>query len=298
MENVDSVYVVNIDRIQPNPHQPRKEFDEESLRSLARSIRDYGILQPLVVTAKEVPTAEGFATAYELIAGERRLRAARLASLTQVPVIVKKDNVNSQEKFELAIIENAQREDLNPIDRAEAFGKLVGEFNLTHSDIAIKIGKSREYVSNSIRLLSLPEDMKTALKEGVIMEGHARPLLMLIDRQVEQRQLFLTITTQHLTVRAAEKLARSIATDKARVKKNNTSPELVVLEETFSELLGTRVTISEQQDGIGTLSIDFFSPQDLEAIIQKMQQHTTDTPSNDTKKNDKDDLYSIDNFSL
>ena len=183
----DSIYWIELDKIKPNPYQPRREFNPLKLNDLADSIRQYGVLQPLVVTRKEHQRDDGGLSAqYELIAGERRLKASEIAGITQVPVIIRTTEDDGRIKLELAIIENLQREDLNPVDRAYAFSRLVNEFNFKHGEVGQKVGKSREYVSNSIRLLSLPEEVQQALSEGTIAEGHARPLMMLADRPEER----------------------------------------------------------------------------------------------------------------
>src|SRR3989344_3824095 len=204
----DSIFWVEVDKIKPNPYQPRQEFDEARLRDLADSIRMYGVLQPLVVTRNEVQTPDGgLAVEYELISGERRLRASKLGGIAQVPVIIRSSADDARVKLELAIIENLQREDLNPVDRARSFQRLVDEFSLKHVQIAEKIGKSREYVSNSLRLLSLPKDILDALSAGKIAEGHARPIMMLVDRPEEQMTLFKEVMYKKLTVREAEAIA-------------------------------------------------------------------------------------------
>ena len=214
----NSVFWIETERVLPNPYQPRKEFNEEALKDLADSIRQYGILQPLVVSRREIDSADGgFSTQYELIAGERRLRASKIAGLRQIPVIIRIGDDN-QTKLELAIIENLQREDLNPIDRAKAFSQLANEFAFKHADIAKKMGKSREYVSNSMRLLALPQEIQDALSHGKISEGHTRPLLMLTDRPDEQMTLFREMQIRKMTVREAESLARKVAQDKVRKK--------------------------------------------------------------------------------
>ncbi|HWO07010.1 MAG TPA: ParB/RepB/Spo0J family partition protein, partial [Candidatus Paceibacterota bacterium] len=160
----NSIYWVEVDRIKPNPFQPRKEFDEAALKSLAESIRQYGVLQPLTVTKKETERpGEGITVEYELIAGERRLRAAKIAGVGSVPCVIRTSEQSDQEKLELAIIENLQREDLNPVDRARAFHQLATEFGLKHGEIGKRIGKSREYVSNTLRILNLPQEMLDAL---------------------------------------------------------------------------------------------------------------------------------------
>jgi ParB family transcriptional regulator, chromosome partitioning protein len=263
----DSIFWIELEKIKPNPYQPRKEFDEARLSELASSIRQYGVLQPLVVTRKEITKEDGgLATEYELIAGERRLRASKIAGLSQVPVIIRSGDEDNRVKLELAIIENLQREDLNPIDRAVAFQKLVEEFHFKHGQIAQKVGKSREYVSNSIRLLSLPEEMKHALSTGGISEGHARPILMLGDKPEEQLTLYKEIIYKKLTVREAEAIARRIAFDKIRKKSRAFNPDIIELEEKLSESLGTRVHI-EAKDVGGRISIDFFSDDDLRHLL-------------------------------
>lgn len=266
----DSVFWVEVDKIKPNPFQPRREFDQMQLQSLADSIRQYGVLQALVVTRKEVQKPDGgLAVEYELIAGERRLRASKLAGLTQVPVLIKTGDQSDLLKLELAIIENIQREDLNPVDRAKAFDRLATEFKFKHNEIAAKVGKSREYVSNTLRILSLPSDILEALGSGRISEGHTRPLMMLADRPEEQSTLFKEIVYKKLTVREAETIARKIAVDKVRKKELMHDPELVEIEEKLSESLGTRVSI-ERRDNGGKLSIDFFSNDDLRTILDML----------------------------
>lgn len=257
----DSIFWVEVLRIRPNPFQPRRIFDESALASLAESIRQYGVLQPLTVTRVEIERpGEGIWVEYELIAGERRLRAAKLAGLTQVPVVIRTAGDSDRMKLELAIIENLQREDLSVVDRARAFQRLVSEFGLKHSEIGKRVGKSREYVSNTLRILSLPQDMQDALAAGEISEGHTRPLLMLVDRTEMQRSLFKEIVGRHLTVRDAEQVARRIATERAR--KTDLTPELLMLERELTEKLGTRVRIEKKDQG-GKVLIDFFSLDDL-----------------------------------
>jgi len=261
----DSIFWVEVERIKPNPFQPRKSFDELALASLAESIRQYGVLQPLTVTRKEIERpGEGIFVEYELIAGERRLRASKLAGIAQVPVVIRTAEDTDRMKLELAIIENLQREDLNAIDRAIAFNRLASEFSLTHVEIGKRVGKSREYVSNTLRILMLPQEMKDALGAGQINEGHTRPLLMLSDRPQEQMTLFKEIVTRRITVRDAEALARRVALDRAR-NKSLVSPDLMSLEKQLSERLGTRVRIEKKDTG-GKLLIDFFSPEDLTAL--------------------------------
>ncbi len=258
----ESIFWVEVGRIKPNPFQPRKVFDEASLASLAESIRQYGVLQPLVVTRKEIERpGEGIYVEYELISGERRLRASKLASVEQVPVVIRNGEETDRMKLELAIIENLQREDLNAIDRAKAFKRLADEFGLKHAEIGKRVGKSREYVSNTMRILLLPQEMQDALQKGDINEGHTRPLLMLLDRSEEQRTLFKEIIERRLTVRDTEQLARRVAIERVR-KTDQVSPDLVHLERQLTERLGTRVRIEKKDKG-GKVMIEFFSSEDL-----------------------------------
>jgi len=264
----DSIFWVEINKVVPNPFQPRREFDESKLRELADSIRMYGILQPLTVTKREIHHEDGaFYSEYELIAGERRLRASKLAGLEQVPVIIRDGKQSEQEKLELAIIENLQREDLNAVDRALAFRQLADTFGLSHGQVAKKVGRSREYVSNTIRLLMLPEYMLTSLRQAEISEGHARSLLMLKDKPQEQDVIYREILLKKLSVREVERIIRKIASDKVRKKDwSNSDPVLIAIEREFTDTLGTRVQISKTDFG-GKLTIDYFSDEDLHNLL-------------------------------
>ncbi len=263
----NSIFWIEVDKIKPNPYQPRKEFDQLKLQSLADSIKQYGVLQPLVVTRREIEKEDGgLMVEYELIAGERRLRASKLATLAQVPVVIRLGDDDNKMKLELAIIENLQREDLNPVDRAKAFQRLVDDFNFKHIEVAKKVGKSREYVSNSLRLLLLPEEILGALTAGKITEGHTRPILMLSDRPQEQLTLFKEVMFKKLTVREAESIARRIAYDKVRKKDLIIDPETIEMEDKLTENLGTRVQIDRREVG-GKITIDFFSNEDLIQIL-------------------------------
>lgn len=268
MSNIysNSIFWIDTDKIKPNPYQPRRDFDEARLQDLADSIKQYGVLQPLTVSRLEVEKdGGGLVTEYELIAGERRLRAAKLAMVSQVPVIIRTGDTAIM-KLELAILENLQREDLNSVDRARAFFRLVTEFKFTHNEVAKKMGKSREYVSNSLRILTLPEEILNGLSLGKITEGHTRPILMLADHPEEQLVLFKEIVYKKITVREAEKLARKIAYDRVRKKEFMPDPEITELEEEFQEKLGTRVHIDRKELG-GQIKIDFFSTEDLRTIL-------------------------------
>lgn len=274
----DSIYWVEVEKVVPNPFQPRREFDQNKLQELADSIRMYGVLQPLTVTRKEVQREDGtFYTEYELIAGERRLRASKLSGAAQVPVIIREGEQSEQEKLELAIIENLQREDLNAVDRALAFKQLAESFGLSHASVAEKVGRSREYVSNSIRLLGLPEKILEALKFGRMSEGHARTLLMLNDRPEEQDVIFREILLKKMSVREVERIVRKIATDKVRKKSiNDLDSNLIEYEKQFTETLGTRVQILKTDFG-GKLTIDYFSVEDLEGMLELMKKEVAES---------------------
>lgn len=264
----NAVFFIEVDRIKPNPFQPRREFNDDRLRDLADSIRQYGVLQPLVVTRKEIEREDGsIFSEYELIAGERRWRASQIAGLAQVPAIIKAGEHTDKIKLELAIIENLQREDLNPVDRARAFHQLVNEFNLKHIEVAKRVGKSREFVSNSLRILMLPQEMIDTLVAGQISEGHTRPLLMLSDRPEEQMTLFREILAKRLSVRDTESISRRIAYDKVRKRGTFPEPELLEIEERLTEKFGGRVRVEKKPVG-GKITIDFFNKSELERALQ------------------------------
>lgn len=304
-----SVFWVSVGKIDPNPFQPRREFSRESLEELAQSVRQYGILQPLVVTKRESMGDDGAMSArYELIAGERRLRAAEIAGIDDVPVIIRSDDLDNKARLELAIIENLQREDLNPVDRALAFKQLIDEFDVSRGDISKRLGRSREYVSNTLRILMLPEHMRDALARKEITEGHTRPLLMLSDKLEEQETLFQEIVKRKITVRDSEAIARRHASPRSvRIK---SSPRLEKAQSTIEGLLNTRVHVRPRgnEEG-GRIVIDFSSDQDLDSIIKKLQQTQEERNSVATDalfdsvptaepSSDDDDMYTFKNFSL
>ena len=265
----NSIFWVELDKVRPNPYQPRREFEEGPLRDLSESIRQYGVMQPLTVSRVEYQKDDGgIAVEYELIAGERRLRASKLAGLSQVPVLIRQGDT-PQVKLELAIIENLQRADLNPVERAHAFARLANEFKLQHAEIGKKLGRSREYVSNTLRILALPDEILTALGQGKITEGHTRPLLMLIDRPMEQMVLFKEIMNKKVTVREAERAARNIAVDRARKAPRPTDPEIALIEARLQEILGERVHVETDAIG-GRVTISFLTPEDLKKIVDQL----------------------------
>ena len=243
--------------ITPNPLQPRTFVDPEALSELAASIREHGLIQPLIVT-QQGPDR------YQLIAGERRWQAARMAGLAQVPVIVKE--ATPQQALEIALVENIQRADLNPLEEAVAFRQLVDEFDLTQEQVAERVGKSRVSVTNTLRLLRRPAAVKQALLDGTIREGHARALLALPTKEAQVAAL-KTVITKRLSVRQTEDLARRLLAEPEPAKQvEPASPEIQALEEDFRESLGTKVKLFRGRKGRGRLVIHFFSEEELQAL--------------------------------
>lgn len=260
-DKAENILFIEVDKVTPNPHQPRKNFDKVKLQELADSIKAHGILQPLVVTK----TGDG---KYQLIAGERRLGAAKLAGLTKVPAIIRESS--EQEKLELALVENIQRDGLNPIERAYAFKKLIDEFNFIQEKVAKRVGKSREAVANTLRLLDLPAEIQRAILEGKISEGHGRVILGLPD--IEKRLLLCKeILKNGLSVRQAESLVEKIKAGLPKKFKIKTrkEPYLVDLEEKLSNALGTRVKLTKKGKK-GKIIIEFFSQDELDGIIKRI----------------------------
>ncbi len=257
------VLEVPADSIVPNPRQPRQARDEAELQSLADSIQEHGVLQPLIV----LPA--GMDGRHELIAGERRLEAARIAGLTSIPVIIR--SANERQQLELALIENLQREDLNPLDTAEGYRQLADDFGLSHEEIAEQMGKSRTAVSNTLRLLRLSAAVRKALQTGKISGGHARALLALPTAQAQSGAL-KAILDRDLSVRQTEELVRQMQGERKKTKKTvSRSPEETDLEDQLRALLGTRVTLKRGRKG-GSMTIYFFSDEELNAIVDRMKQ--------------------------
>lgn len=255
------VMTLRVEQISPNPRQPRSRMDPQELNELAASIRAHGVLQPLIVTHGEAPDQ------YVLIAGERRLLAARQAGLERVPVLVRE--VSEVERLELALIENVQREDLNPLEAAEAFRQLADEFGLSHEEIAERVGKSRAAVTNTLRLLKLPESVQQALAEEQISEGHARALLALATPQAQAAAL-QTILALGLNVRQTEALVRRLSGEKpAPPEKPAPSPEMVELAQRLEGSLGTRVHL-QRRGKKGTITIYYYSDEELDALVDKL----------------------------
>ncbi len=257
----DLILKIPVGNIKPNPQQPRKQFDNDQLRELADSIREHGILQPLVVIESDKPGL------YTLIAGERRLRASKLAGLKDVPAILR--TASYQEQLEFALIENVQREDLNPIERALAFQNLLEEFSLTHEEIARRVGKSRVAITNSLRLLNLPQPIQDLILKGVISEGHGRALLSLPTPAAIQSAID-TIVRQNLNVRQTEALVSKLNQPKPKLQAP--SPESLAfadLEARLRRHLQTRVSLQKGPKG-GTITISFYSDEELNELLGKL----------------------------
>lgn len=249
---------ISAESISPNPRQPRANFDPEELADLAASIREHGVIQPLIVTKGEGKEQ------YTLITGERRLIAARQAGLHEVPVIVRE--ASEQQFLELALVENVQRTDLSPLEAAEAYRQLVEDFGLSHEEVAARVGKSRVAVTNTLRLLKLPAAAQKALVEGRITEGHARALLALTTPQSKSAAL-QTILKQDLNVRQTEELVRKLSGQKpSKPPKLAQPPELKAIEDRLQERLGTKVTLNSRRKG-GTLIVHYYSDEELNALV-------------------------------
>jgi ParB family chromosome partitioning protein len=254
-------YVIEVDvnQIVANPLQPRKNFDDEKLADLANSIKTHGIIQPLIVTKN--------GNRYELIAGERRLQAAQLVGLKKVPVIIR--DSSELQKLELAIVENIQRHDLNPIEEGKAYQKLIDDFDMSQEEVASKMGKSRSLVANKVRLLSLPVEIQKGLIEGKITEGHAKAILS-IPNPEKQRALYELILKSNLTVRQIEDKTKEISV-RPHKRQIAVDPQVKEVENALVEALGTKVKISKAGDG-GKIVIEYYSKEDLESLLNKLAQ--------------------------
>lgn len=280
----EAIFHIETDKIQPNPFQPRRDFDEEQLMELAQSVREFGIIQPLVVSKIEKETPYGTAIEYQLIAGERRLRAAKIAGLPRVPAVVRRAP-EDREKFEMAIVENVQRADLNPIESARSYAKLSEQFGMTQREIAARMGKSRETIANSMRLLNLPTEMQDAIAGGKISESQGRVLLALAD-PIKQKYLFEQVTTTNVSVREMKNtIAQMNRPEILRGEDIQVEPVSVPVAENFvrftpedefsklaRELQATlRAPVHIERAGSGgKVTIDISSEDDLRALIAKM----------------------------
>ena len=257
---VSAIQELNLADIRPNPFQPRTEFDEEALSELAASIKAIGIVQPITVRAVE----EG---KYEIIAGERRWRAAKMAGLKEIPVIIRE--YSHQEMVEIALIENIQRENLNPIEEAQAFKRLLEEFQLKQDEVAERVSKSRTAVTNSMRLLKLDEKVQQMIIDDMISTGHARALLAIEDKE-QQYILANKIFDEKLSVRETEKLVKDLKKPKKEKTKKDTSNDFIYrdLEEKMRSVIGTKVSVNQKSKGKGKIEIEYYSDEELEHIFE------------------------------
>ena len=262
VENANGAILMNINKVEPNREQPRKKFDEDALLELSESIKQFGVLQPLLVTKRD--------DYYEIIAGERRWRAAKLAGVKEVPVIVKQ--LTEQEIMIISLLENIQREDLNPIEEAQGYKRLIEEFNLKQDEVAEQVSKSRTAVTNAMRLLKLNEKVQQMLIDEMLTTGHARALLAIEDQE-KQYEVAQRIFDEKLSVRDTEKLVKNIQNEKNDVPApvNKIDPQLLAvyrdLEEQMKSVLGTKVYINPKDNKKGKLEIEYYSQDELDRII-------------------------------
>lgn len=269
---IRSVFQIEVDKIGSNPGQPRRHFDESALRELASSIREYGFLQPLVVSKIEKETSHGIEVEYQLIAGERRLLASKLLGLRLVPAIIRKVGLE-REKIELAVIENIQRENLNPIETARAFQRLQEEFRMTQREIAAKLGKSREVVANTVRLLDLPAYIQESVQKNELSESHAR-LLLSVEDPAAQKRLFDDVLRNGLTTRDVKERVKSFIKPRAEhieTAEEHIPAEVRAMQESLSMELGAPVEIHKGAN-TGKITITFYSEEELENILRRLGQ--------------------------
>lgn len=251
--------IVKITLVEPNREQPRKNFDEDALQELSESIKQFGLLQPILVQDRK--------DHYEIIAGERRWRAAKLAGLKEVPVIIR--NYTEQEIVEISLIENIQREDLNPIEEAQAYKRLLNEFNLKQDEVAERVSKSRAAVTNSIRLLKLTDEVQQMVIDDMISTGHARALLA-VDSPEEQYNLAQRIFDEKLSVREVEKLVKNLHKPSKPKKLDDKALQAIYqdIEEKLKQKLSTKVSVSSKGEGSGKIEIEFYSHEDLDRLLE------------------------------
>ena len=261
VENKNPETMVKLSMVEPNGEQPRKNFDEDSLLELAESIKQFGLLQPIIVQDRK--------NHYEIIAGERRWRAAKMAGLKEIPVIIK--NLTNQEIVEISLIENIQREDLNPIEEAQAYKRLLEEFNLKQDEVAERVSKSRTAVTNSMRLLKLCDEVQQMVVNEMISTGHARALLSIEDPE-EQYMIAQKVFEEKMSVREVEKLVKDLHKPEKAPKKENKSLEVIYqnIENRLKESLGTKVSISPKNNGAGKIEIEFYNHDDLDRLMEQL----------------------------
>lgn len=261
----ESIFYVETNKIKANPDQPRRDFDEEGIKELSKSVRKYGVLQPLLVVKIENENPKGLDVSYQLIAGERRLRASQMAGLPQVPVIIRDEFEKKQDRLEVALIENVQRKDLNPVEEAEAYDRLAKEFGLTQKEIADKVSKSREVVANAVRLLNLPKDIRDAIRADKLSRAHAKALLAFSDEK-KQREIYNQILAGGISSKDVEGMAASAKPNKKQTKRDN---KFSTLEKNLSETLKAPVLIHASEKG-GKIVVRFASLEDLNKIAKSI----------------------------
>mgnify|MGYP000213838567 CR=1 FL=1 len=259
-EEKDGTLMVKLSKVEPNREQPRKNFDEDSLQELAESLKQFGMLQPILVQNR--------GDYYEIIAGERRWRAAKIAGLKEVPVIVRE--LTDQEIVEISLIENIQREDLNPIEEAQAYKRLLTEFHLKQDEVAERVSKSRTAVTNSMRLLKLCDEVQKMVVDDMISTGHARALLGIEDLE-KQYMMAQKVFDEKLSVRETEKLVKKVQKEKEEVEKTKMDKQLEIvyqdLEEKMKQILGTKVSINAKDENKGKIEIEYYNKEDLDRLI-------------------------------
>lgn len=255
ISNKNSIIEIDINQIEPNSDQPRKKFDEEKLIQLSESIKEYGIVQPVILIKEE--------SNYKIVAGERRWRAARIAGIKKIPAVIKQ--LTQNEIMEISLIENLQREDLNPIEEAIAYKKLMDEFKLTQEEISKRIGKSRSAIANTIRLINLDERVKNYVIDEILTEGHARAIIIITDSNI-QYEIAKKVIDENLNVRQTEKLVKSLLNNKKQNKVKKEEPYLNEMQERLKNILGTKVSIKYGRSK-GKIEIEYYSNDDLERII-------------------------------
>jgi ParB family chromosome partitioning protein len=260
-EEKDGTLMVKLSKVEPNREQPRKNFDEDSLQELAESLKQFGMLQPILVQNR--------GDYYEIIAGERRWRAAKIAGLKEVPVIVRK--LTDQEIVEISLIENIQREDLNPIEEAQAYKRLLTEFHLKQDEVAERVSKSRTAVTNSMRLLKLCDEVQKMVVDDMISTGHARALISIEDPE-EQYLIAQKIFDEKLSVREVEKLVKDLHKPPKPPKEENKTLQAIYQEisERLKQSLSTKVSVSAKQNGAGKIEIEFYNHEDLERLLERI----------------------------
>ncbi len=261
----ESVFNVEVDKIRPNPSQPRKDLSEGSLKDLAGSIREHGVLQPLIVTKLEKATERGRDMEYELVAGERRWRAARLAGLPHVPVIIR--DSSAHEKLEIALVENVQRENLNPVESALAFKQLKDDFGLTQEQVAKKVGKDRPTITNALRLLNLPQQVQEAIAAGKISAGHGRAVLSVSPEH--RMVLFRAIINGNLSRQQAEEKARSFSRASNSTGRGPKNKFFKEMEKRLKNVIGRRVSITKRGE-VGHINIEFVDQKEMEKIADHL----------------------------